>query len=211
MILSFCISYPEQLNIMLFELAQRLHNALSKVDISFYTAVKGGQGQSQGSCAPLCNHMHPAKLVMVKKEGQNKVLFIPCVFTLLGESTHGFLFFLLWCSWSLFPPLALPGSFVLCLWCPKSWAVLLFQVDWGCEPHTDKIQTERSAARYKKYWDIPQEPKDCCPWGMPAFGEVSWNAVHFSQVLWEFRVYKCSSCSGVQQDLTHFLCKDFFL
>uniref|UniRef100_A0A803WFJ5 5'-3' DNA helicase ZGRF1 n=1 Tax=Ficedula albicollis TaxID=59894 RepID=A0A803WFJ5_FICAL len=69
----------KQLNIMLFELAQRLHNALSKVDISFYTAVKGGQGQSQGSSAPLCNHMHPAKLVMVKKEGQNKGrLFYAC-------------------------------------------------------------------------------------------------------------------------------------
>lgn len=120
MILSFCISYPEQLNIMLFELAQRLHNALSKVDISFYTAVKGGQGQSQGSCAPLCNHMHPAKLVMVKKEGQNKVLFIPCVFTLLGESTHGFLFFLLWCSWSLFPSLALQGRLFYACDAPKA-------------------------------------------------------------------------------------------
>ncbi|KAF4802746.1 protein ZGRF1 isoform X4 [Turdus rufiventris] len=75
----FKAALTEQLNIMLFELAQRLHNALSKVDISFYTAVKGGQGQSQGSCAPLCNHMHPAKLVMVKKEGQNKGrLFYAC-------------------------------------------------------------------------------------------------------------------------------------
>ncbi|NXR21961.1 ZGRF1 protein, partial [Cinclus mexicanus] len=75
----FKAALTEQLNIMLFELAQRLHNALSKVDISFYTAVEGGQGQSQGSCAPLCNHMHPAKLVMVKKEGQNKGrLFYAC-------------------------------------------------------------------------------------------------------------------------------------
>ncbi|XP_032916669.1 protein ZGRF1 isoform X5 [Catharus ustulatus] len=75
----FKAALTEQLNIMLFELAQRLHNALSKVDISFYTAVKAGQGQSQGSCAPLCNHMHPAKLVMVKKEGQNKGrLFYAC-------------------------------------------------------------------------------------------------------------------------------------
>ncbi|XP_063271132.1 5'-3' DNA helicase ZGRF1 [Prinia subflava] len=73
----FKAALTEQLNIMLFELAQRLHNALSKVDISFYTAVK--DGQSQGSCAPLCNHMHPAKLVMVKKEGQNKGrLFYAC-------------------------------------------------------------------------------------------------------------------------------------
>nr|XP_030127993.3 protein ZGRF1 [Taeniopygia guttata] len=75
----FKAALTEQLNIMLFELAQRLHNALSKVDISFYTAVKDGQSQSQGSCAPLCNHMHPAKLAMVKKEGQNKGrLFYAC-------------------------------------------------------------------------------------------------------------------------------------
>ncbi|XP_068868579.1 5'-3' DNA helicase ZGRF1 isoform X2 [Aphelocoma coerulescens] len=75
----FKAALTEQLNIMLFELAQRLHNALSKVDISFYTTVKDGQSQSQGSCAPLCNHMHPAKLVMVKKEGQNKGrLFYAC-------------------------------------------------------------------------------------------------------------------------------------
>ncbi|NXA61551.1 ZGRF1 protein, partial [Mohoua ochrocephala] len=75
----FKAALTEQLNIMLFELAQRLHNALSKVDISFYTAVKDGQSQSQGSCAPLCNHRHPAKLVVVKKEGQNKGrLFYAC-------------------------------------------------------------------------------------------------------------------------------------
>uniref|UniRef100_A0A8C0VRN2 5'-3' DNA helicase ZGRF1 n=1 Tax=Cyanistes caeruleus TaxID=156563 RepID=A0A8C0VRN2_CYACU len=75
----FKAALTEQLNIMLFELAQRLHNALSKVDISFYTALKDGQSQSQGSCAPLCNHRHPAKLVMVKKEGQNKGrLFYAC-------------------------------------------------------------------------------------------------------------------------------------
>ncbi|XP_039921563.1 protein ZGRF1 isoform X2 [Hirundo rustica] len=75
----FKAALTEQLNIMLFELAQRLHNALSKVDISFYTAVRDGQSRSQGSCAPLCNHMHPAKLVMVKKEGQNKGrLFYAC-------------------------------------------------------------------------------------------------------------------------------------
>ncbi|KAF2983274.1 hypothetical protein EK904_013512, partial [Melospiza melodia maxima] len=80
----FKAALTEQLNIMLFELAQRLHHALSKVDIPFYTAVKDGQSQGQGSCAPLCNHMHPAKLVMVKKEGQNKVLFIPCGFYTLG-------------------------------------------------------------------------------------------------------------------------------
>ncbi|XP_066174450.1 5'-3' DNA helicase ZGRF1 [Sylvia atricapilla] len=76
----FKAALTEQLNIMLFELAQRLHNALSKVDLSFYTEkVKDGQSQSQGSSAPLCNHMRPAKLVMVKKEGQNKGrLFYAC-------------------------------------------------------------------------------------------------------------------------------------
>lgn len=100
MILLFSFPYQEQLNIMLFELAQRLHNALSKVDVSFYTTVKDGQSQSQGSCAPLCNHMHPAKLVMVKKEGQNKVLFIPCLFTLLGWKCWSIAFSFLLASFS---------------------------------------------------------------------------------------------------------------
>ncbi|XP_071411525.1 5'-3' DNA helicase ZGRF1 [Pithys albifrons albifrons] len=75
----FKAALTEQLNILLFELSQRLHSALSKVDISFYTSVQDGQSQSQGSCVPLCSHMHPAKLVMVKKEGQNKGrLFYAC-------------------------------------------------------------------------------------------------------------------------------------
>lgn len=209
-VLTILFSFPsqEQLNIMLFELAQRLHNALSKVDISFYTAVKDGQSQSQGSCAPLCNHMHPAKLVMVKKEGQNKVLFIPCVFTLRGWKYPllSLFFLLVLVLMDFFSPLpSLAGSFVLCLWCPKSWAMFLFQVDWRCEPHRDKIQTECSAPWHKKYWDIPQESKDCCLWGMPAFGEVSWNAVHFSQLLCEFKIYEYSSSSAFQQDLTCFL------
>ncbi|KAM6270227.1 5'-3' DNA helicase ZGRF1 isoform 2-T3 [Porphyrio hochstetteri] len=69
---TFTAALTEQLNIMLFELSQRLHNALSKVDISFYTPLKDGQSESKASSLPLCNHMHPAKLVMVKKEGQNK-------------------------------------------------------------------------------------------------------------------------------------------
>ncbi|KAF1417797.1 Protein ZGRF1, partial [Spheniscus humboldti] len=69
----------EQLNVVLFELSQRLHSALSKVDISFYTSLKDGQSKSKESCVPLCNHMHPAKLVTVKKEGQNKGrLFYTC-------------------------------------------------------------------------------------------------------------------------------------
>ncbi|NXS52288.1 ZGRF1 protein, partial [Brachypteracias leptosomus] len=75
----FKAALTEQLNTTLFELSQRLHNALSKVDISFYTSAKDRQRESKESCAPLCNHMHPAKLVMVKKEGQNKGrLFYTC-------------------------------------------------------------------------------------------------------------------------------------
>lgn len=69
---------------MLFELSQRLHDALSKVDISFYTSLEDGQSESKASCVPLCTHTRPAKLVMVKKEGQNKVLFIPSLFTVWG-------------------------------------------------------------------------------------------------------------------------------
>ncbi|XP_074894244.1 5'-3' DNA helicase ZGRF1 isoform X2 [Buteo buteo] len=75
----FKAALTEQLNIMLFELSQRLHNALSKVDTSFHTSLKDGQSESKESCVPLCNHMHPAKLVTVKKEGQNKGrLFYTC-------------------------------------------------------------------------------------------------------------------------------------
>ncbi|KAM6071977.1 5'-3' DNA helicase ZGRF1 isoform 2-T2 [Theristicus caerulescens] len=75
----FKAALTEQLNIMLFELSQRLHNALSKAEISFYTALKDGQSESKESRVPLCSHMHPAKLVMVKKDGQNKGrLFYTC-------------------------------------------------------------------------------------------------------------------------------------
>ncbi|NXX94218.1 ZGRF1 protein, partial [Centropus bengalensis] len=75
----FKAALTEQLNIMLFELSQRLHNALSKVDVSSYTSARDGQSGSQTGCAPHCNHMRPAKLVMVKKEGQNKGrLFYTC-------------------------------------------------------------------------------------------------------------------------------------
>ncbi|XP_054059899.1 protein ZGRF1 [Rissa tridactyla] len=75
----FKAALTEQLNIMLFELSQRLHDALSKVDISFYTSLKDGPSESKESCVPLCNHMRPAKLVTVKKEGQNKGrLFYAC-------------------------------------------------------------------------------------------------------------------------------------
>ncbi|KFQ17915.1 Uncharacterized protein C4orf21, partial [Merops nubicus] len=75
----FKAALTEQLNVMLFESSQRLHNALSKVDISFYTSLKDGQKEGKESCVPLCNHMRPAKLVAVKKEGQNKGrLFYTC-------------------------------------------------------------------------------------------------------------------------------------
>ncbi|NXG81711.1 ZGRF1 protein, partial [Stercorarius parasiticus] len=75
----FKAALTEQLNIMLFELSQRLHSALSKVDISFYTSLKDGPSESKESCVPLCNHMHPAKLVTVQKEGENKGrLFYTC-------------------------------------------------------------------------------------------------------------------------------------
>uniref|UniRef100_A0A672UZK8 5'-3' DNA helicase ZGRF1 n=1 Tax=Strigops habroptila TaxID=2489341 RepID=A0A672UZK8_STRHB len=75
----FKAALTEQLNIMLFELSQRFHNALSKVDISFYTSLKHGQTESKESCVPLCHHMHPAKLLVAKKEGQNKGrLFYTC-------------------------------------------------------------------------------------------------------------------------------------
>ncbi|XP_061441327.1 protein ZGRF1 isoform X3 [Rhineura floridana] len=73
----FTTALIEHLNILLFELSQKLHKALGKVDISFYMSVKGGQGQENS--APLCNHKTAAKLVMVKKEGRNKGrLFYAC-------------------------------------------------------------------------------------------------------------------------------------
>uniref|UniRef100_A0A8C2T7C4 5'-3' DNA helicase ZGRF1 n=1 Tax=Coturnix japonica TaxID=93934 RepID=A0A8C2T7C4_COTJA len=75
----FKAALTEHLNIMLFELSQRLHNALSKVDISFYTSLKDERSESKESCVPLCDHMRPAKVLVVKKEGQNKGrLFYAC-------------------------------------------------------------------------------------------------------------------------------------
>ncbi|XP_048669706.1 protein ZGRF1 isoform X6 [Marmota marmota marmota] len=69
----------EHLNILLFELAQRLHKALSKVDISFYTSFKGEKMKTVENNLPSCHHDQPAKLVMVKKEGPNKGrLFYTC-------------------------------------------------------------------------------------------------------------------------------------
>ncbi|XP_054550532.1 protein ZGRF1 isoform X2 [Talpa occidentalis] len=69
----------EHLNILLFGLAQRLHKALSKVDISFYTSSKGEKPKNTENNVPSCHHQQPAKLVMVKKEGPNKGrLFYAC-------------------------------------------------------------------------------------------------------------------------------------
>ncbi|XP_042839955.1 protein ZGRF1 isoform X1 [Panthera tigris] len=62
----------EHLNILLFGLAQRLHKALSKVDISFYTSLKREKLKNVESNVPSCHHHQPAKLVTVKKEGPNK-------------------------------------------------------------------------------------------------------------------------------------------
>lgn len=66
----------EHLNILLFGLAQRLHKALSKVDISFYTSSDGDKLKNVDNNVPSCHHQQPAKLVMVKKEGPNKVFFL---------------------------------------------------------------------------------------------------------------------------------------
>ncbi|XP_076789354.1 5'-3' DNA helicase ZGRF1 isoform X2 [Arvicanthis niloticus] len=75
----FTSSIIEHLNILLFELAQRLYKALSKVDISFYTSSKGEMTKSGKNNSPSCHHNQPAKLVMVKKEGPNKGrLFYTC-------------------------------------------------------------------------------------------------------------------------------------
>ncbi|XP_058522928.1 protein ZGRF1 isoform X2 [Ochotona princeps] len=75
----FTSSIIEHLNILLFEMAYRLHKALSKVDISFYTSSKGEKLKNLDNNIPSCHHNQPAKLVMVKKEGPNKGrLFYTC-------------------------------------------------------------------------------------------------------------------------------------
>nr|XP_045371748.1 protein ZGRF1 isoform X5 [Camelus bactrianus] len=91
----------EHLNILLFGLAQRLHKALSKVDISFYTSSNGEKQKNVENNVPSCHHHHPAKLVMVRKEGPNKGrLFYTCdgpkadqckFFKWLEEVTPGYL------------------------------------------------------------------------------------------------------------------------
>ncbi|KAK1342256.1 hypothetical protein QTO34_015012 [Cnephaeus nilssonii] len=75
----FSACLVEHLNILLCGLAQRLHKALSTVDMSFYTSAHGERGRAVGNSVPSCRHQRPAKLVMVKKEGPNKGrLFYAC-------------------------------------------------------------------------------------------------------------------------------------
>ncbi|XP_059961095.1 protein ZGRF1 isoform X4 [Mesoplodon densirostris] len=91
----------EHLNILLFGLAQRLHRALSKVDVSFYTSSNRDKLKNVENNVPSCHHRQPAKLVMVKKEGPNKGrLFYTCdgpradrckYFKWLEEVTPGYL------------------------------------------------------------------------------------------------------------------------
>ncbi|XP_069834595.1 5'-3' DNA helicase ZGRF1 isoform X2 [Dendropsophus ebraccatus] len=64
----------EHLNIIMYELSQRLHKAFSKVDMSFYTS-SGDETNRKDSAAPLCLHQQRAKLVMVRKEGPNQGRF----------------------------------------------------------------------------------------------------------------------------------------
>lgn len=54
-------------------MSQRLHKALSKVDLSFYTSSEVDETNRKDKASPLCLHQQPAKLVMVRKEGPNKV------------------------------------------------------------------------------------------------------------------------------------------
>ncbi|XP_067895868.1 5'-3' DNA helicase ZGRF1-like isoform X2 [Heterodontus francisci] len=76
---AFTAVITEHLNILLFELSQKLHKALSKVDISQYSSEKAGTTEKQQHFVPLCQHQQPAKLVMAKKEGPNKGrLFYTC-------------------------------------------------------------------------------------------------------------------------------------
>ncbi|CAH2300748.1 ZGRF1 isoform X1, partial [Pelobates cultripes] len=71
----FTASLTEHLNIMMFELSQRLHKAFSKADISFYSSPSEEEYHDNTSNTPHCLHQQPAKLLMVKKEGPNKGRF----------------------------------------------------------------------------------------------------------------------------------------
>ncbi|XP_018425290.1 PREDICTED: protein ZGRF1 [Nanorana parkeri] len=68
-------SLAEHLNVIMFELSQRLHKAFSKVDMSFYTSTEVDEANRKDTASPLCLHQQPAKLVMVRKEGPNKGRF----------------------------------------------------------------------------------------------------------------------------------------
>ncbi|XP_074131263.1 LOW QUALITY PROTEIN: 5'-3' DNA helicase ZGRF1 [Sminthopsis crassicaudata] len=75
----FTTSLIEHLNILLFEVSKRLHHALWKVNISFYTSMKIEKEKNIENSTPTCHHQQHAKLVMVKKEGPNKGrLFYTC-------------------------------------------------------------------------------------------------------------------------------------
>ncbi|XP_077134977.1 5'-3' DNA helicase ZGRF1 isoform X2 [Ranitomeya variabilis] len=71
-VFSACLA--EHLNIIMYELSQRLHKAFSKVDMSFYTS-SGDETLGNYNAAPICLHQQRAKLVMVRKEGPNKGRF----------------------------------------------------------------------------------------------------------------------------------------
>ncbi|XP_073428035.1 5'-3' DNA helicase ZGRF1 [Dendrobates tinctorius] len=71
-VFSACLA--EHLNIIMYELSQRLHNAFYKVDMSFYTS-NGDETLRNYNPAPFCLHKQRAKLVMVRKEGPNKGRF----------------------------------------------------------------------------------------------------------------------------------------
>ncbi|XP_073496659.1 5'-3' DNA helicase ZGRF1 isoform X2 [Phyllobates terribilis] len=71
-VFSACLA--EHLNIIMYELSQRLHKAFSKVDMSFYTS-SGDETHGKDNASPFCLHQQRAKLVMVRKEGPNKGRF----------------------------------------------------------------------------------------------------------------------------------------
>ena len=84
-----CVFFVEHLNILLFGLAQRLHTALSAVDMSFCTS-HGEKLKNVENRVPSCHHHQPAKLVMVQKEGPNKVLLpLPVPFSTNTCLTNG--------------------------------------------------------------------------------------------------------------------------
>ncbi|XP_069782301.1 5'-3' DNA helicase ZGRF1-like isoform X2 [Narcine bancroftii] len=69
----------EHFNVLLYELSQKLHKALSKVDMSEYSSEIACKPKKEQHSVPLCQHQQPAKLAMVKKEGPNKGrLFYTC-------------------------------------------------------------------------------------------------------------------------------------